>query len=147
MELAPAGRRDRARSRWASPMSRARRPPGATRPAAASEGLFEVLDGAHGDQAGASWERRFGAGVEDGKAGEVEGASDFAQEGGFFAVALDEGELEVGRPVLDGQAGKAGAAAEIEEILPGVARSRGGGRRRATRRNGARPSPRACAGR
>ena len=96
--LVPAGRRDRARSRWASPMSRARRPPGATRPAAASEGLFEVLDGAHGDQAGASLRERFGAGVEDGKAGEVEGAADLAQEGGFFAVALDEGELEVWAP-------------------------------------------------
>ena len=86
------------------------------------QGLFEVLDGAHGDQGRALMER-FGAGVEDGEAGEVEGASDFAQEGGFFAVALDEGELEAGRPILDGQAGKAGAAAEIEEVVGGVARA------------------------
>ena len=71
----------------------------------------------------ASLLERFGADVEDGKAGEVEGASDLAQEGGFFAVALDEGELEVGRPILDGQAGKAGAAAEIEELVLGIARA------------------------
>lgn len=86
------------------------------------QGLFEVLDRAHGDQ-GRSLGERFGADVEDGEAGEVEGASDFAQEGGFFAVALDEGELEAGRPVLDGQAGESGAAAEIEELVLGVARA------------------------
>ena len=79
---------------------------------------------------------RLGADVEDGKAGEVEGAADFAKEGRFFAVAFDQGELKPGRPILDGQAGESGAAAEIEERFCWIPGKRAGGRQRATRQSG-----------
>ena len=93
---------------------------GGDEPGGGEESVVELLDGTHGDQAGALRER-LGAGVEDGKAGELKGSSDLAEEGCFLAVALDERELKAGSPVLHRQAGKAGATAEIEDFLLRVA--------------------------
>lgn len=92
--------------------------------------VIEAFDSAQGDQAGTLGER-FGTDIEDGKAGEMERATDFAEKGRLFAAAFDEGELQTGSPILQGQAGKAGSAAEIEDLLLGIAgKERAGGEER-----------------
>ena len=90
------------------------------------ESLIELLDGAHGDKRGAL-RKALGAGVKDGETGEVEIAADFAEEGGFLAVSFDESELELWCPVLHGEAGESCTAAEIENLLGGVAGEELGG--------------------
>lgn len=94
------------------------------------QGAIEAFDSAQGDQAGALRER-FGTDIEDGKAGEMECATDFAEKSGLFAVAFDEGELQPGSPILQGQTGEAGTAAEIDDFLLGAAgKERAGGEER-----------------
>ena len=92
--------------------------------------VIEAFNSAQGDQARTLGER-FGTDIEDGKSGEMECATDFTEKGRFFAMAFDEGELQPGSPILQGQAREAGTAAEIEDLMLGVAgKERAGGEER-----------------
>lgn len=84
------------------------------------EYLVEALDGTHGHERGLGGDG-FGALIENEDVGELDGAADLLEERGFLAVGLDQGEGEHGRPVFEGEAGEAGAAAEIEDILGCIA--------------------------
>ena len=75
---------------------------------------IEALDGAEGDQAGARGGEVFGAGGEDVGIIDDKGADDFAKERCFFLVRFDQGGFERGSPELDGEAGEAGAGAEVQ---------------------------------
>ena len=57
----------------------------------------------------------FGAGGGDGDVMQVEGADDFLEKCRFAMLGLDERDGQLGTPDLDGQAGKAGAGADIQE--------------------------------
>jgi len=93
---------------------------GGEEPGSGDERLIELLDGAHGDQAGALGDG-LRAGVEDGEIGELEGASHLAQEGRLLAVTLDERELELRSPIPHGKARESGAGAEVEDVKGGIA--------------------------
>ncbi len=128
--LSPGGKRDKRTLALGLADENGEATAGGDKAGGGGECLVELLDRAHGDQAGALGDG-LGAGVEDGKAGEMEGPADLAEEGRFLAVAFDEGELQLRGPILDGQAGKAGAAAEVEDVLLGVAgEERAGGEER-----------------
>jgi hypothetical protein len=47
--------------------------------------------------------------------GEVEGADGFAKECSFFVLRLGQGDFDVRTEQRDGEAGKAGAGAEVQE--------------------------------
>ena len=83
------------------------------------ERLFEALYGAQGDHTGLGCEL-FGAGGEYIDVCQCKGADDFAEEGRLFLIRLDQGDAEVRGPELDGNAGEAGAGAEIEKVNPVV---------------------------
>jgi len=93
------------------------------------QGMVELLNRTHGDQAGALGER-FGADIKNGKAGELERASDFAEKGRFLPW-LSMRVSCIWWPILERQAGKAGSAAEVEDVRAGVAgEERAGGEER-----------------
>lgn len=75
--------------------------------------LIEVLDGSQSYEIGMLRER-LGSCVKDSEIGEFKGAANFAQEGGFLAVAFDQSELELQRPILEGQARESGTAADVD---------------------------------
>ena len=50
---------------------------------------------------------------------EVESADGFAEERCFFSLGFGQGDLERGEEELDGEAGEAGAGAEVEESSSG----------------------------
>jgi len=79
------------------------------------QGERHVVDGAEGDSVKTLHvEEGFGArGVH--LSGEVEGANHFAEEGGLFTLRLGEGNGEVWAEDVEGEAGKAGAGAEVQD--------------------------------
>jgi hypothetical protein len=83
---------------------------------------FEAFDGAESDQVEGGRSQGFGAGVLYIDVGQCKGTGDFAQEGSFFVIGLDQGEGDLGSPDFYGQAGEAGAGAEVGEGKPAVGR-------------------------
>ena len=96
------------------------------------EDVLEAFDGAQGHCAGFAW---LGSGEVFGAAGKYidirksNGADDLAQESRLLLIGLDQSEANVGGPDLDGQAGEAGAGADVDEVRGRVARDHttGGG--------------------
>ena len=81
------------------------------------EDLVEALDGAEGDDLrGAVWEV-FGAASEYIDVRQCKCTDHLAQEGDLLLFGLNQGYRSSGRPDLDGQAGEAGARADIDEAL------------------------------
>ena len=72
---------------------------------------FEAFDGAEGDHVVVDGGQGFGACVLYIDVRQCKGAGDFAEEGGFLVVGLDQGEGKVRSPELDGEAGESGAGA------------------------------------
>ena len=91
---------------------------------------LEALDGAEGDDGEGSGGEGFGADVLYIDIRQCKGAGEFAEEGDFFVVGLDEGERDVRGPELDGDAGKSGAGAEVGDFKSFQRRGRGGRRGR-----------------
>jgi hypothetical protein len=60
-----------------------------------------------------------GAGGEYIDVRQCKGADDLAEEGGFLLVGLDQGEGDVWRPELDGDAGESCAGAEVGQTVVG----------------------------
>jgi len=73
---------------------------------------FETFDGAEGDYVVASGEG-FGAGILYIDVRQCKSAGDFFQERGFLVIGFDQGEGDVRSPEFDGEAGEAGAAADV----------------------------------
>src|SRR5258706_16204944 len=74
--------------------------------------LFEAFDSAEGDDVEDLGDL-LGPGGLDFNAGEVEGTDDLAKERGLLLVRLDEGDVKLRNPHLDGKAGEAGAGANV----------------------------------
>ncbi len=72
----------------------------------------EAFDGAEGDQI-AGVRERFSAVDLYIDICQCEGADDFAEEGGFLVIGFDEGHVDLRGPEFDGDAGEAGAGAEV----------------------------------
>jgi hypothetical protein len=77
------------------------------------EDLGEVLYGSEGYYVEGGRGQGFSAGVLYIDVGQCKGAGYFAQEGGFLLVGFDQGESDVGGPEFYGDAGEAGAGAEV----------------------------------
>ena len=103
------GVRSWVRVSWASPIRRARRPAGATRRAGYGEGGFEALYCSQGYYVGGWVGVVFGAAGEYIDVRQCKGSGDFAEEGCFLLVGLDQGQVDLGSPDFYGQAGEAGA--------------------------------------
>lgn len=76
---------------------------------------FEALDGSKSDRIEGRNGDGFGPASEYIDARQCEGAGDLAQECGFLVAGLDESERYRRVPELDGDAGEAGAGADIGE--------------------------------
>lgn len=74
---------------------------------------FEALDGAEGDDLEGASGEGLGAHVLYIDVRQYKRAGDFAEEGRLFVVGFDQGEGDMGRPELDGEAGEAGTGTEI----------------------------------
>jgi hypothetical protein len=72
----------------------------------------EVFDGAEGDYVEGARDG-FGAGVLYIDVRQCKGAGDFAEEGGFLVVGLDQREGDSRGPEFDGEAGETGAGAYV----------------------------------
>lgn len=83
--------------------------------------LVEALDGTQGHEGGGGGREVFGAAGEYIDVRQCKCADGFAQEGYFLVVRFDQGDLRLGRPDFQGQAGEAGTGADID-----CQRSRGG---------------------
>jgi len=84
------------------------------------EDALEVFDGAEGDGVGVTWlgrEKVFGATGKYIDICQSNGPGDLTQEGGLLVVGLDQGEVEVRGPDLDGQARKASTGTDVDEML------------------------------
>jgi len=79
----------------------------------------EAFDGAQSDDVEGGGRKGFGAGVLYIDVGQCKSAGDLAQEGGFLVVGLDQGEGDVRSPEFDGEAGEAGAGAEVGDPVAG----------------------------
>ena len=74
-----------------------------------------VVYGAEGDDVeGAGFGHGFDPGGPDFGL-EAQGPNDLAEEGGFFVLGFGEGDLQVWEEKLDGEAGEAGSAAEVQQ--------------------------------
>src|ERR1700686_2662497 len=80
---------------------------------------FEALDGAEGDYVEAIAREVFGALILYIDVRQSKGARDFAEEGGFLVVGLDQGEREGRSPELDGKAGESGAGTYVGDRFKG----------------------------
>lgn len=76
---------------------------------------FEALDGAQRDHVESRRRERFGAGGEYIDVRQCKGAGNFAQECGLLVIGLDQGERERRPPQFDGDAGEAGARADVSQ--------------------------------
>lgn len=74
---------------------------------------FEALDGAECDYVESVPGEGFGALVLYIDVRQCKGASDFAEEGGLLVIGLDQGEGDVRRPELYGEAWESGAGAYV----------------------------------
>ncbi len=79
------------------------------------EDLIETFDGAKSNDVGGRAGEVFGTAVEDPGVLEGEHADDFAEECGLALARLDQRQRDLRRPDLDGQAGEAGAGADVEQ--------------------------------
>lgn len=77
------------------------------------EDRFEALHRAKGDHVEGAAGKGLGARALYIDVRQCKGAGDFAEEGGFFLVGLDQGQRNVGRPKFDGDSGEAGAGADV----------------------------------
>jgi len=80
-----------------------------------AESIAEVLDGAEGDHV-VSLGDGLGTGLLYIDVRQCKRAHDFAEEGGFLVVGLDEREGDGGSPEFDGNPGEAGSGAEVGEV-------------------------------
>ena len=76
---------------------------------------LEALDGAEGDNISLAGEV-LGAGGEYIDVCQCKSADGFSQEYSFLLAGFNQGEVEVRRPDFDGQAGEAGAGAEVYDF-------------------------------
>lgn len=79
-----------------------------------AESVFEMLDGAKSDYF-VSLGDGLGSSVLYIDVRQCKGAHDFAEEGGFLVVGLDQGEGDTRGPEFDWNSGEAGAGAEVGE--------------------------------
>ena len=79
------------------------------------EGGVEALDCSQGYYVGGRVGVVLGASGEYIDVRQCKAAGDFAQEGGFLVVGFDQGQVDLGRPDFYGQAGEAGAGADVDQ--------------------------------
>jgi hypothetical protein len=77
------------------------------------EDLGQALYGTEGYYVEGAWGESFGAGILYIDARQCKGAGYFAEEGSFLVVGFDQGEGDVGGPEFYGDAGEAGAGAQV----------------------------------
>ena len=90
---------------------------------------LEALDGSQSDDVGLGGRQGFGAGGDYIYVRQCKGADDFAQEGGFFVIRLDQRQGDRGRPDFQRQSREASSAAKSEDTdcILCQARGKGGG--------------------
>lgn len=73
----------------------------------------EAFDGAQGEEAGGGRGKVLGAAGEYIDIRQCKSADDFAQEGHFLMVGLDQCDSGPGRPDLHGEAGESGSGTQV----------------------------------